>query len=254
MANKKTCYIISQIGKPDSKEREWANFVREHIITPAVTDCGYEVPARADDPQKDLIMTDIIEQMFLSDLVVADLTDNNPNVYYELGIRHCAQKPAIHLIRNTESPPFDLGGNKAMFISTEHVDVIKAIKDIQERIKAIEKNPKQFFSQVQMYIQHKNLEVFKQTQAGKDDLLVNGMYQLTESFQTLSEMQKQIYYEVVEKPQQRRSTFLSDWHSPTGSIAQQYTPAQTVSVHDSNVQELVNKAMEEFFKHKGEPK
>ena len=217
MANKKTCYIISQIGEPDSKERKWADFVREHIITPVVTDCGYEVPARADDPEKDLIMTDIIEQMFDSDLVVADLTGNNPNVYYELGIRHCAQKPAIHLIRSSESPPFDLGGNKAIFISTEHLDVVQAIKDIKERIKAIEKNPKQFFSQVQLHIQLKKLDLFKQTQEGKDDLLINGILQLTESYQILSEMQKKLYHELVEKQKDPRAAslgLLSDWLRP----------------------------------------
>jgi len=61
MANAKTCYIISQIGEPDSEERKWANFVRENIIKLAVIDCGYTEPARADDPDTstDLIMMDI---------------------------------------------------------------------------------------------------------------------------------------------------------------------------------------------------
>jgi len=209
METQKTCYIISQIGAPDSEERGWADFVREYIITPSVTDCGYEVPARADDPEKDLIMTDIIEQMFNSDLVIADLTGNNPNVYYELGIRHCAQKPAIHLIRNGESPPFDLGSNKAIFFSKEHLDVVQAVADIKERIKAIESNTKQFFSQVQIHIQLNKLDLFKKTREGKDDLLVNGMLQLTESFQTLLEMQKKLHSELIRRTRSPRSTLIN---------------------------------------------
>lgn len=203
MAVKKTCYIISQIDEPDSKEREWANFVREHIITPAVTDCGYEKPARADDPDKDLIMTDIIEQMFDADLVVADLTDCNPNVFYELGIRHCAQKPAIHLIKNGQSPSFDLGGNKAIFIGEEHLSVIQAIKDIKDRIKAIESNPKQFYSQVQLHMQLKQLDIFKERQTGKDKVLIEELKTLVQSVGLQTSMIRNLEQELVVKPSKR---------------------------------------------------
>jgi len=219
MASKKTCYIISQIGKPESNEREWANFIRDNIIEPVVTECDYEVPARADDPEKDLIMIDIIEQMFTADLVIADLTDYNPNVFYELGLRHCSQKPAIHLIRKDQSPPFDLGGNKAIFISKEHLDVIQAREDIKGRIKAIEKNPKQFFSHVQLYIQLKNLNLFKETQTGKDEVIVNGFLQLIAVFKTLSETQKELYEELVEKPKRVRAELSSPSYGLLKQIA-----------------------------------
>ena len=163
MAKEKTCYIISQIGKPNSEERKWANFVRENIIKLAVIDCGYTEPVRADDPDTatDLIMMDIIEQMFNADLVVADLTDFNPNVFYELSIRHCANKPVIHLIKEDQMPPFDLKDNKVIFISRDREKVIASISEIQERVKAIEKNPDKFYSQVQVYMQLNELKLLK---------------------------------------------------------------------------------------------
>jgi nucleoside 2-deoxyribosyltransferase len=200
MAGEKTCYIIGQIGDPDTVERKWADFVRDEIVEPAVTASGYKAPTRADDPDVDLIMPDIIKQMFGADLVIADLTDFNPNVFYELGIRHCAQKPAIHLIRTGQSPSFDLGGNKAIFVDDKHVTVKNAISDIQRRIKAVEKDPKQFYSQVQQYIKHKQLELFKESQIGKDEILFETLLELTRSIGLQTGFIRELQKELVEKP------------------------------------------------------
>ena len=158
----KTCYIIGPIGKPDSDVRKWADFVKSHIIKPVVTECGYQDPQRSDiDQAESSIMTGIVQQMFGADLVIADLTGHNPNVFYELGIRNCAKKPVIHLIKDGQSPPFDLAGNRAISISTDHVETLKAHAEIKERIKAIEKNPDQFFSHIEIYMLTQGLDVLK---------------------------------------------------------------------------------------------
>ena len=202
MADKKTCYIIGPIGEPNSKERDWADFVRESVIKPAVTSCGYVDPARADDPHKDLIMMDIIQQMFEADLVVADLTDWNPNVFYELGIRHCAQRPAIHLIKTGQSSPFDLGGNKAIFVDESYKRVTQAVEDIKKRIGAIEENPEQFLSQVQVYMTLKQFDVFKKVGNTKDELTFKVLTTLIQSASLQSNILNKLYDELVEKPKQ----------------------------------------------------
>jgi len=53
-------------------------------------------------------MQEIIEQLIKADLVIADISGANPNVYYELGIRHSVGKPAIVLLNQAENSPFDL--------------------------------------------------------------------------------------------------------------------------------------------------
>jgi nucleoside 2-deoxyribosyltransferase len=226
MADKKTCYIISEIGEPESEERKWADFVREHIITPAITACGYKEPARADDPDKDLIMADIIEQMFEADLVIADLTRFNPNVFYELGIRHCAQKPAIHLIKIGQSPPFDLGGNKAIFIDRDHEKVIEAKSEIERRIKAIEEDPGQFYSQVQQHIQYKELELFKKSQTGKDKLLFEVLATLARSTGRQLDMIGELHEELVLKPKQTPPRFVRGALTRASFLASQQEPPE----------------------------
>jgi len=178
MSTSKSCFIISQIKKAGSKEREWADFLRKEIVKPVVTACGYGEPKRADDPEIGLIMTSIIEQMFEADLVVADLTNHNPNVFYELGIRHCAQKPTIHLLAAGDSIPFDLGENKVIEVGTDYLIVKKAIDDITARIGAIEKSAEQYHSVVQTYMRVKSLELLKQESGAKDKAIINAVQSL----------------------------------------------------------------------------
>lgn len=173
MGNKKSCFIISTIGDSDSEEREWADYVRKRIVEPAVKECGHSAPKRADDPDIDLLMTNIIKQMFEADLVIADLTDFNPNVFFELGLRQCSKKPAIHLIRTDQKPPFDLGGNKAIFIDMLHETTLKAIDDIKERIEAIEANPDEFYSQVHLYLELKKIDILKAKHKDSSEALLN---------------------------------------------------------------------------------
>lgn len=202
MVDKRTCFIIGPIGEPNSKERTWANFLRDNIIKPAVTSCGYAEPARADDPDTTLIMPAVIEQMFEAGLVVADLTDSNENVYYELGIRHCAQKPSVHLIKTDQKPSFDLGDNQAIFVDETHIRVVQAVEDIKKRIKAIEKNPEKFLSQVQVYMTLKQFDVFKKVGNTRDKLIVRALTTLIQSISLQTSRLNKLYDELVEKPKQ----------------------------------------------------
>ena len=96
---KKTCFVISPIGKNGDDIRKNADEVLEYIINPICEKYGYSV-IRADKmANSGLITKAIIEQIISSDLVIADLTGSNPNVFYELAIRHSYRKPAIQIIK-----------------------------------------------------------------------------------------------------------------------------------------------------------
>ena len=78
------------------------------FIKPALERAGLEV-ARADDIQHQAnILAIVIERIFSSDLIVADLTGSNPNVFYELGVAHALEKPVVLITQNVEEIPFDL--------------------------------------------------------------------------------------------------------------------------------------------------
>ena len=75
-------------GAPDkiNFDRLW-----EAALRPAIQKAGYE-PVRANEDIGALIITEMIERLAISDLVLADVSIPNGNVYYELGIRHAAQR------------------------------------------------------------------------------------------------------------------------------------------------------------------
>jgi hypothetical protein len=63
-----------------------------------------------------VILQDITRSIVESDVIVADITPTNPNVFYELGYAHALQKPTILLAnRQLEKLPFDIGGYRVIF-------------------------------------------------------------------------------------------------------------------------------------------
>jgi len=78
------------------------------VLEPAISDLGYE-PVRADEELGALIIVDMIQRLAISDLVIADISIANANVYYEIGVRHAA-KPAhcVIIAADWAKPVFDL--------------------------------------------------------------------------------------------------------------------------------------------------
>ena len=67
------------------------NALWDRAFAPAIETLGYE-PVRADQDTGALIINQMIERLYFADLVLADMTIPNGNVYYEVGIRHAAKK------------------------------------------------------------------------------------------------------------------------------------------------------------------
>ena len=77
-------------------------------------------------------------------LTIADLTGRNPNVFYELALRHAIGKPVIHIKEISETIPFDVLGIRIIDIDSRYIDDIEKTKEtIKDYIETIEKNPKQ---------------------------------------------------------------------------------------------------------------
>jgi predicted transcriptional regulator YheO len=115
---KKRCFVISPIGERGSPTRIRSDKVLNQIIRPAVKECGYKV-FRADEiDQPGLITSQVVRHIIEDALIVADLTERNANVFYELGICHSLGKPLVQLIARGEAIPFDIAGMRT--ISVDH--------------------------------------------------------------------------------------------------------------------------------------
>lgn len=86
---------------------EWSERTWDRIIRPTLTGMGLTA-VRADDLFGHDVMEDIWEMINTSEFVIADITDRNANVFYELGIAHTLGKKVILTTQTTSDIPFDL--------------------------------------------------------------------------------------------------------------------------------------------------
>ena len=137
--NGKTCFVIAPIGEPESDTRKRSDQILRHIIRPAVEAKGYTA-IRADEISEPGIITSQVIQHVVDDpLVVADLTERNPNVFYELAVRHAIRKPFIQIIDKGESIPFDVASTRTAFVDHHDLDNVETAKmEITEQIIALE--------------------------------------------------------------------------------------------------------------------
>lgn len=124
----KVCFVLSTIKDTGHEERKHADMVLSQYIERALEGTGLK-PIRADkigDPG--MISKQIIEYIVHSKLVVADLSFHNPNVFYEICLRHVTGKPTVHLIQGSDPIPFDLGNFRTIKIDTN--DKYKMVSEL----------------------------------------------------------------------------------------------------------------------------
>ncbi|MBU4603440.1 MAG: hypothetical protein KKH66_00915 [Proteobacteria bacterium] len=123
------CFYISPIGEPESELRNHADLFLGSIVEPALEEFKLKV-IRADKIGKPgMITAQIIEYILRSKLVIADLSYHNPNVFYELCLRHVCRLPTVQLIREADKIPFDLDQFRTIQIDTS--SIYKMVPNLQ---------------------------------------------------------------------------------------------------------------------------
>ena len=112
---KKKCFIITPIGNEGSEIRKKADGIIDAVIEPVLNDLDFDIqiPHKMNNPGS--ITTQIIDQILNDDLVVANLTGLNPNVMYELAVRHAVRKPIVCVVENSTKLPFDIITDRVIF-------------------------------------------------------------------------------------------------------------------------------------------
>ncbi len=109
------------------------------LIKPALEEVGYDVNRADDILSQQNILKDIVRGIAEADLVVADLTTVNPNVFYELGISHTMQRPTVLLTQSIEDVPFDLKSYRVIQYSVrfdEAPRLSQTLKELGEKAKS----------------------------------------------------------------------------------------------------------------------
>ncbi|MDQ3816437.1 MAG: hypothetical protein M3362_01950 [Acidobacteriota bacterium] len=136
----KRCFVIMPIGSGERYEVHLNRY--ENIIKPAVEGVYRDEAQiyhciRADFISRTGSITrTVLEALYSSDAVIADLSELNPNVFYELGVRHSLRNKTVLIAEKGTKPPFDIGDLRIIFYEDKVGAEKKVIPEIQEMLSA----------------------------------------------------------------------------------------------------------------------
>jgi len=137
-------------------EEEWTE-IYENIFKPAIEECGYTCDRAI--PKTGSLIRSIIERLKTSKIVLADISERNANVFYELGVRHSLSKRTIIVCQNSKDIPSDLRGYWYLQYGIRPSEVTKFKSDIKRIISEIEKNPDRSDSPVSDYLEKEHITI-----------------------------------------------------------------------------------------------
>jgi hypothetical protein len=134
MENEKTLFIVCPIGAENTETRKHSDQVLKHLIEDTIERYKQEFTGinviRADEvAQPGKITRQIMELLINADICIADLTNLNPNVLYELGIRQAMLRPYILVASRGTKLPFDLQDYRTIFYDLSDIDSISRARD-----------------------------------------------------------------------------------------------------------------------------
>lgn len=152
----KICFYITPIGAEGTEERSHSDLFLNYVVEPAIAELKLKM-VRADQIGKPgMIGAQIVEHILRSRLVIADLSFHNPNVFYELCLRHVIGLPLVQVIRQKDNIPFDVQqyrtipiDNGDIYAMIPKLDVYKSEIAMQAR-RALE-NPLAVDNPITMY-------------------------------------------------------------------------------------------------------
>ncbi|MFR1688163.1 MAG: hypothetical protein ACLSVX_13390 [Massilimicrobiota timonensis] len=142
--NKKSCFIITPIGDVGSKIRREIDGIIDEVINPILEEMDYETNNVAHrKTNSNSITSDIIKNVYESDLCIANLTGCNANVMYELALRHASGKHVIIITDNISLLPFDVKGLRAIQYTNDIQGALELKENLKSSIEYIEKHPEE---------------------------------------------------------------------------------------------------------------
>jgi len=110
-----TAFVIMPFVERDQKHASgFFPEVLRSLITPAAKESKFTVKT-ANRQGSDLIQSTIINDLLEADLIIADLTEHNPNVMFELGVRMAEDKPVVLIKAQGTGPLFDVDNMLRVF-------------------------------------------------------------------------------------------------------------------------------------------
>lgn len=135
------CFVIMPFSKTSTKHPTtyWDAHFKD-FLKPLIEKCP-NVSAYRSQPLRGDILNRIITDLVSVPIVVAELTDSNPNVFWELGVRQSFRHGTVTIAEEGTSLPFDVSTKGTLFYKASHLAYEKFGKVLKETILDCLENP-----------------------------------------------------------------------------------------------------------------
>ncbi len=137
MSNRPLCFVLMPFGQKKDAAGATIDFdaIYRELIGPAIEEAGLEAIRADEEVAGGFIHKPMYERLILCEYAVADLTTANPNVFYELGLRHAVRRHSTVMIFADDGRlPFDVAPLRALPYKLSSVGVPANLDDAKKAL------------------------------------------------------------------------------------------------------------------------
>jgi hypothetical protein len=141
---KKRCFIITPIGGERSDIRDALDGLLKSVLEPVLLEVGFkdkDITVAHQMKDSGSINTQLITRIIEDELCIVNLTGLNPNVMYELAIRHAVGKPVVIIAEKGTKLPFDIIDQRTIFYLNTMLGAVQLKETLRDMVDNILTNP-----------------------------------------------------------------------------------------------------------------
>lgn len=175
--DKERCFVIMPISDQGDYPSGHFTKVYEQIIKPSVEDAGYEAYRVDENNICDTIINKIFSAIQECPMAICDLSNRNPNVLYELGLRQAYDKPVVLIQDDKTEKIFDVSGIATVYYKSTRLyeNVIEARENIKKAILATKEGKVNTFAKI-MKASAADFSQIEVSQEDKTNMILEGIY------------------------------------------------------------------------------